>query len=145
WIEAGVTGSYANRDYSGRRASIMGAEETTPYGVMYRDSLGNLEKYPYTQSQINPLWGVNNKSLIEDLNIDNDFRVKAHMLLHIPFIKGFSYRLNLQFNHQIHSGGSFAHEGYYVQEGEGLQGRYDPASIQKLLTLANGSLNGVTN
>src|SRR5690606_26307632 len=58
WLEVGVDAGFSQRDYSGVSANVGTAQRLTPYGVMYRDDQGNLEKYPFTQSQINPLWGV---------------------------------------------------------------------------------------
>ena len=57
WFELGLDGAYSRRDYSGIAANVGTAELMSPYGVMYRDSLGHLEKYPYTQSPI-ILYGV---------------------------------------------------------------------------------------
>jgi hypothetical protein len=58
WLELGIDGNYSVRDYSGIAANVQSAELMSPYGVVYRDDLGNLEKYPYTQSLISPLYGV---------------------------------------------------------------------------------------
>src|SRR3546814_4372806 len=63
WLEVGLDGSLSQRDYSGAHgswvnASMASAQTMSPYGVMFRDDEGNLEKYPYTQSSVNPLWGL---------------------------------------------------------------------------------------
>ncbi|MBN8858066.1 MAG: TonB-dependent receptor [Sphingobacteriales bacterium] len=140
WLELGLDGSYSKRDYSGVAASVSGAEVVSPYGVMFRDSLGNLEKYPYTQSQVNPLWGVNDGT-VKNLDVYNDFRLNAYAVVKIPFIKGLSYRANLLSNYQRRLSGNFYYETYYIKEGTGIEGRYDPASVQALLSNANGNLN----
>ena len=145
WFELGVDGAYSRRDYSGISASIAGAELTSPYGVMYRDSLGNLEKYPYTQSQINPLWGVNDGT-ITNIDVYNVFRLNTYAVVNIPWIKGLSYRANFLSNFERHESGQFTFEKYYIKEGAGVAGRYDPATVQSLLSNANGNLdNRATN
>ncbi|HRP56450.1 TonB-dependent receptor [Agriterribacter sp.] len=140
WFELGLDGSYSQRDYSGVAASVSGAELVSPYGVMFRDAEGNLEKYPYTQSQVNPLWGVHDGT-VKDLDVYNNFRLNAYAVVKVPFIKGLSYRANLLSNYQRQQSGRFYYETYYIKEGEGIDGRYDPASVQSLLANANGNLN----
>jgi len=145
WLETGVDAAWSKRDYSGNAANIGAAELVSPYGVVYRDSLGNLEKYPYTQSQISPLWGVNDGT-VDNKDISTTFRLNAYAVVTVPFIKGLSYRANLLNNQERRQAGNFTYERYYVKEGAGIAGRYDPASIQSLLSNANGNLlNNVTN
>ena len=145
WFQLSVDGSYSKRDYSGVAANIGSAEIMSPYGVIYRDSLGDLEKYPYTQSLINPLWGVNDGT-IKNIDIYNTFRLNSFALVSIPWIKGLSYRINLLSNFEKHQSGNFYYEDYYIKEGAGIAGRYDPASVQSLLSNANGNLdNSSTN
>ena len=145
WLELGVDGSYSKRNYSGVAANVGTAETMSPYGVMFRDSLGNLEKYPYTQSSINPLWGVDDGT-IKNIDVYNNFRLNAFAEVSIPWIEGLSYRINLLSNFENHHSGTFRYEDYYVKEGAGIAGRYDPASVQSLLANANGNLdNRVTN
>ncbi|PWJ55018.1 TonB-linked SusC/RagA family outer membrane protein [Dyadobacter jejuensis] len=139
WLEIGVDGSYSKRDYSGVTANIGQAQTMSPYGVMYRDDLGNLEKYPYTQSGINPLWGVDDGTR-DNINILNSYRLNTNALISIPWIQGLTYRVNLLNNVTKNETGNFTYEDYYVQEGEGIQ-RYDPSVIQGFLTNANGNLN----
>lgn len=140
WFELGLDGSYSKRDYSGNPASVSGAEMVSPYGVMFRDSEGNLEKYPYTQSQVNPLWGVHDGT-VKNLDVYNTFRLNAYAVVKVPFIKGLSYRANLLSNYQRRQSGNFYYETYFIKEGEGIDGRYDPASVQSLLANANGNLD----
>lgn len=140
WLEFGVDANYSVRDYSGNAANVGSAETMSPYGVFYRDSLGHLEKYPYTQSSINPLWGVKDGSIINK-DITNSFRMNAFGIVSIPGIKGLTYRVNLLSNLDKRQAGSFTYENYYVREGAGITGRYDPASVQSLLSNANGNIN----
>ncbi|MBX2925517.1 MAG: TonB-dependent receptor [Chitinophagaceae bacterium] len=139
WLELGLDGSYSKRDYSGVAASVAAAELMSPYGVMYRDSERNLERYPYTQSLANPLWGLD--GTVKNLDIYNAFRLNTYAVVKIPFVKGLSYRVNLLSNYQRQQNGNFNYETYYIKEGTGIEGRYDPASVQALLSNANGNLN----
>ncbi|MEO6917279.1 MAG: SusC/RagA family TonB-linked outer membrane protein [Chitinophagaceae bacterium] len=143
WLEFGADANYAIRDYSGNAANVGWAELMSPYGVFYRDSLGNLEKYPYTQSLPNPLWGVTDGSVINK-DIYNTFRLNAYGVVSIPGIKGLSYRVNLLSNLEKRQAGNFTYENNYIREGAGIAGRYDPASIQSLLSNANGNINNNT-
>ena len=139
WLEVGVDGSYSKRDYSGNEANIGEAQTMSPYGVMYRDDKGNLEKYPYTQSGINPLWGVNDGTR-ENVDILNSYRLNTNALVTIPWVEGLTYRVNLLNNVTKNESGNFTYEDYYIQEGSGIQ-RYDPTVIQGFLPSANGNLN----
>jgi TonB-linked SusC/RagA family outer membrane protein len=139
WFELGVDAAWSKRDYSGNAANLESAQKMSPYGVVYRDSLGNLEKYPYTQSMISPLWGVNDGT-IDNKDIYNTFRLNAFAIVSIPWIKGLSYRVNLLNNQERREAGSFTYEKWYVKEGAGVAGRYDPTAVQSLLSNANGNL-----
>jgi TonB-linked SusC/RagA family outer membrane protein len=139
WLEIGLDASYSKRDYSGFAASIGEAQTESPYGVMFRDDLGNLEKYPYTQSSINPLWGVTN-NVRDDQDIRNNFRLNAYTVIDIPWVTGLSYRANLLTNLDKNQGGNFYYEDYYVAEGEGLA-RYQPSVIKGFLSRANGVID----
>jgi TonB-linked SusC/RagA family outer membrane protein len=143
WFELGLDGSYSRRDYSGIPANLSSAELMSPYGVVYRDDAGNLEKYPYTQSLINPLWGVGDGT-IKNIDIYNTFRLNSFALVKIPQIPGLSYRLNYSTNYEKRGSGNFTYEDYYIKEGAGISGRYDPASVQNLLTNANGNLDNLS-
>jgi TonB-linked SusC/RagA family outer membrane protein len=138
WLEVGVDGSYSKRDYSGIAANIGEAQTMSPYGVMYRDDKGNLEKYPYTQSGVNPLWGVDDNTR-SNTDILNSYRLNANALFTAPWIEGLTYRVNFLNNVTKDEKGTFTNENYYVQEGEGI-GRYAPSVIQGFLTNANGNL-----
>ncbi|HMR82415.1 MAG TPA: SusC/RagA family TonB-linked outer membrane protein [Niabella sp.] len=139
WLEIGVDGGFSKRDYSGIPANIAAAQLMSPYGVMFRDSLNNLEKYPYTQSLINPLWGVDDGTRYNK-DLRNNFRLNSYLVVNVPFISGLSYRLNYLINQDKNQSGNFNYETYYVAEGEGLA-RYSPTVVQGFLTSANGNID----
>ncbi len=139
WLEIGFDAGYSRRDYSGFSSNIGTAQVMSPYGVMYRDDMGNLEKYPYTQSGVNPLWGVAN-NVADNSDIRNNFRLNAYTVIDIPWVEGLSYRLNLQTNLDKNESGSFYFEDYYIAEGEGLE-RYSAAVVQGFLSRANGNID----
>jgi len=138
WMKVGLDASYSQRDYSGYSADIGTAEITSPYGVMYRDDKGNLEKYPVTQSSLNPLWGIQDGTR-ENKDIRTNYRLNAYAVFDAPWVKGLSYRINLLTNLDRWQSGNFTNENYYIKEGEGLA-RYEPATIVSLLASANGNL-----
>lgn len=143
WLETGLDASYSRRDYSGAHdswveASMASAQTMSPYGVMFRDEEGNLEKYPYTQSSINPLWGLEG-DLRDNMEVRDYFLLNGHATVKVPWVEGLSYRANYLTTFDRFRTSNFTHEGYYVQEGEGLE-RYEPAAIQGFLTNANGNI-----
>ena len=101
--------------------------------------MGNLEKYPFTQSVINPLWGVNNNTS-DNKDIRNNFRLNAYAVIDVPWVKGLNYRINLLSDLDQVQSGSFYNENYYVKEGVGLT-RYEPATVVGFLSSANGNIN----
>lgn len=139
WLKIGVDGSFSKRDYSGFAANIGAAQTMSPYGVQYRDDQGNLEKYPYTQSSINPLWGVNDGTA-DNSDIRHNYRLNTYASVDIPWIKGLNYRLNFQINSDQNQSGSFYNENNFIAEGENID-RYAPATVQGFLARANGFLN----
>ncbi len=139
WLEVGVDGGFSQRDYSGFAANIGEAQTMSPYGVMYRDDQGNLEKYPYTQSAINPLWGVDDGTR-SNLDKRNNFRLNTYAYIQIPWVKGLSYRLNYLTNLDKNQSGNFYNENYYIKEGEGLA-RYSAATVAGFLSSANGNVD----
>ncbi|HBE41497.1 MAG TPA: SusC/RagA family TonB-linked outer membrane protein [Bacteroidales bacterium] len=142
WLEIGMDAGFSRRDYSGFSANIGTAQVMSPYGVMYRDDLGNLEKYPYTQSGVNPLWGVVN-DVVDNSDIRNNFRLNAYTIVDIPWVEGLSYRLNLQTNLDKNESGNFYFEDYYIAEGESIE-RYSAAVVQGFLSRANGNINNTS-
>lgn len=139
WLEVGVDGSFSKRDYSGVPANVGEAQTMSPYGVMYRDSLGNLEKYPYTQSAVNPLWGVNDGTRA-NRDVTNNYRLNTYAVVKIPWVEGLSYRLNYMVNLDKNQGANFFYESNYVAEGDNIN-RYAPATIQGFLARANGNID----
>lgn len=143
WLEVGLDGAYNVLNYSGISANVFIAEQMSPYGVMYRDSLHDLEKYPVTQSEVNPLWGVNDGT-VDDLDKRQNFRLNTFAVVSAPWVKGLSYRLNYSANVDKNESGDFYHENYFIAEGEGIQ-RYSPSVVSGFLTSANGNLQQVSN
>lgn len=139
WLKVGVDASYSRRDYSGFAASVGEAQTMSPYGVMFRDDQGNLEKYPYTQSSINPLWGVDDDTR-KNTDIRNNYRLNAYALIDAPWVKGLNYRINVLTNLDNNQSGNFTNENYYIKEGEGLA-RYEPATVVGFLSTANGNVD----
>ncbi|MCF3110199.1 SusC/RagA family TonB-linked outer membrane protein [Niabella sp. CC-SYL272] len=143
WLELGLDGAYNVLDYSGVSANVLSAEQMSPYGVMYRDDQHHLEKYPYTQSAINPLWGVQDGT-IDNLDRRHNFRLNTYAVVSVPWVKGLSYRLNYAANLDKNESGAFYYENYYIAEGEGIQ-RYSTTALNALLSKANGNLQHTTN
>lgn len=142
WLQVGVDAAYTKSDYSGVGANLGAAVVMTPYGMMYRDEENKLlEKYPQTQSQVNPLWDANNGSRA---NIDeqHNFRINTFAVVKLPWVAGLSYRFNYAGNMSKNQSGDFYYEGHYVKEGAyDDASRYSPAAYQNLLTNANGTIN----
>ncbi len=139
WLEVGVDAGFSRRDYSGVAANVGSAQAMSPYGVMYRDDQGNLEKYPYTQSLTNPLWGVDDDTRDNEDFLHN-YRLNTHAVVKVPWVDGLSYRVNYLLNQNQTYYGNFYYESNYVQEGDSPN-RYLPATIQGFLTNANGSID----
>ncbi|MBZ4188822.1 SusC/RagA family TonB-linked outer membrane protein [Niabella beijingensis] len=143
WLELGLDGAYNVLDYSGVSANVLSAEQMSPYGVMYRNDEGQLEKYPYTQSAVNPLWGVGDGTT-DNLDRRHNFRLNTYAVVSVPWVKGLSYRLNYSANLDKNQSGAFYHENYYIAEGEGIE-RYSTAAVNGFLSKANGNLRNMTN
>lgn len=145
WLQIGVDAAYTKSDYSGVGADLQQASNMSPYGVMYRDEEQKLlEKYPYTQSGINPLWSTD-KNIRDNKDIRNNFRANAYAVVKLPWVEGLSYRFNYAGNLSKNQSGDFYYEGYYVKEGAyDDESRYSPSTLQTLLTNANGSINNNT-
>ncbi|MDO9614688.1 MAG: SusC/RagA family TonB-linked outer membrane protein, partial [Bacteroidota bacterium] len=132
WLKIGVDGGFSKRDYSGFAANIGSAQTMSPYGVMFRDDQGNLEKYPYTQSSINPLWGLDDGTA-DNSDIRHNYRLSTYASVDVPWIKGLNFRLNFQINSDQNQSGSFYNENNFIAEGENID-RYSPATVQGFLT-----------
>lgn len=138
WLEVGVDAGFSKRDYSSVAANINQAQTMSPYGVMYRDDQGNLEKYPYTQAGINPLWGVTDGTRDNEDYLYN-YRLNSHAVVKVPWVEGLSFRVNYLLNQDETHYGNFYYEDFYVQEGESPD-RYSRETLQGLLTNANGTI-----
>ena len=147
WLQIGFDAGYTKSDYSGSGANIGQAYNMSPYGVMYRDEENKLlEKYPYTQSGTNPLWGVQGVDNTHD-NVDkrHNYRMNAYAVVKLPWMPELSYRFNYAGNITKQELGDFYYETNYVREGNyDDETRYSPSAYQNLLTRANGSIDDRT-
>ncbi len=141
WLEAGVDAAYAKADYSGYAANIKEALQMSPYGQQYRDVENKLlEKYPAVQSNVNPLWGVDDDTRT-NTDIRNNYRLGANVLVKAPWVKGLTYRFNYMLNWEQSTSRSFTTERFSVKEGEyDDMSRYTPAAYESLLSTASGSV-----
>ncbi len=145
WLKIGVDAGYTYADYSGVGANMYTAMVMTPYGVMYRDEENKLlEKYPQTQSQTNPLWGVNDGTR-DNIDQRHHMRLNSYAVVNIPWVEGLSYRLNYAATFDKNNSGDFYYEGYYIKEGDyNDETRYSPSTLQSLLSKASGSITNTT-
>ncbi|MCK5685920.1 TonB-dependent receptor, partial [bacterium] len=142
WLEVGVDGSYNYRDNSGLGTDMSMLMTATPYGDLYWDEENKLlEKFPSGESRVNPLWDTD-KTIVEDSNHENYYRIYGYAYIKIPFVKGLSYRLNYVRGNKINNTDRFYHEGYFVAEGYGTVDpidRYGNEALQNKLGAARGS------
>ncbi|MCD7930395.1 MAG: SusC/RagA family TonB-linked outer membrane protein [Tannerellaceae bacterium] len=145
WLQIGVDAAYTKRDYSGVGADLEQAAKMSPYGVMYRDEENKLlEKFPYTQSGVNPLWAASSGT-IDDEDIRNNYRVNTYAVITLPWIKGLSYRFSYALNSTTERRSRFQYEGFSVKEGAyDDESRYSPVAMQNLLSTANGYIDSRT-
>ena len=145
WLQIGIDAAFTKSDYSGAGANLQLATRVSPYGVLYRDGEQKLlERYPQTQSMVNPLWDTD-KSIRDNRDIRNNFRANAYAVVKLPWIEGLSYRFNYAGNLSKNESGDFYYEGYYIKEGSyDDESRYSPSALQNLLANANGSINNNT-
>lgn len=145
WLQIGVDAAYTYSDYSGVGANLTNAQILTPYDMMYRgNSTSLLEKYPNGQSEaMNPLWGVESDNL-DDIDLRNNFRANAYMVVKLPWVKGLSYRLNYSGNLDYKRVEQFYHESYYAPIGPfDDESRYSITTQQNYLANANGSSQNI--
>lgn len=142
WLQFEVDAAYTKSNFSDVRANIYQAYVMSPYGVMYRDEQNKLlEKYPYTQSGVNPLWGVDDGTH-DNTDYRDNFRLNASALVKLPWMPQLSYRLNYSGNLAKEYRTNFYHETYYVKEGAyDDPTRYSPETYQSLLSSANGNID----
>ena len=138
WLNVGVDAAYSKRNYPGIGAVLDQAKMMSPYGVFYRDDQGNLEKYPYTQAAVHPLWGVDDETR-DKLDVRHNFRLNTFAVVNVPWIEGLSYRINFMPNFDLVRQGNFYHASHEIAMGSGIE-RYSPARVQLLLTRANGNM-----
>ncbi|MDR1096537.1 MAG: TonB-dependent receptor [Tannerella sp.] len=145
WLQIGLDAAYTKSDYSGAGANIYQATVMSPYAVLYRDEANKLlEKYPYTQSGINPLWGVTDGSR-DNLDKRDNLRMNAYAVVKLPWLPGLSYRFNYASNLMKENKGDFYYETSYVREGSyDDESRYSPSAYQDLLSRANGNRDNRT-
>ena len=145
WLQMGMDAAYTNAHYSGIRANLTTAMNLGPYSVPYRDKANRLlEKYPETQSQVNPLWDVLGDTR-DNLDNRNNFRVNTFALVKCPWVKGLTYRFNYAGNLSKDQTGAFTNERSFVPEGPVTDlSRYSAATYKNLLAKANGNINNST-
>ena len=145
WLQIGFDAAYTKSDYSGAGANIGQAYNMSPYGVMYRDEANKLlERYPYTQSGTNPLWGVSDGTR-DNVDKRDNFRMNTYAIVKLPWLPGLSYRFNYAGNMMKEDRGDFYYETNYVREGAYDDAtRYSPAAYQNLLTNSNGNIDDRT-
>ena len=141
WLQVGVDAGYTKSDYSGVGANLYQAVMTTPYGVLYRDEQNKLlEKYPQTQGMVNPLWDAASGTR-DNIDKRDSYRMNAFGLIKVPWVDGLTFRVNYAGNITNRKAGDFYYESYYVSAGAfDDETRYSPATYQKLLASANGSI-----
>lgn len=146
WLKIGVDLGYTKQHSPGVTADLQAAYRMTPYSVMYRDEEKKLlEKYPYTQSEPNPLWGPLSGYYDQDA-LNHNFRANAYAIVECPWIKGLSYRFSYSGYMSRNRSYSFTHEGAFVGEGAyDDPTRYDPNTLQNYLSKATGSINNYRN
>ncbi|MCD7938304.1 MAG: TonB-dependent receptor [Tannerellaceae bacterium] len=145
WLQIGADAAYTRRDYSGVSADLWRAIDMSPYGVLYRDEENKLlERYPFTQSGINPLW-ESSSGTRDHADIRDNYRLNAYAVVSLPWVKGLSYRFNYALNSTKRRISNFYHEGYFIREGAyDDETRYSPEALQNLLSNANGSIETQT-
>lgn len=141
WLEIGLDAGYTRSDYSGIGANIWSATILSPYGMMYRPN-GMLEAIPDgTRGRSNPLWGINDDTKRENLDLRDNFRANAFAVVKCPWISGLSFRFNYSGTMNYRKSGDFTHESYYVPASSyDDDSRYSVATQNSYLTSANGNI-----
>ena len=94
WLEVGADASYSYSDYSGAGAEYNRAVLLGPYDVMYRKGTNLLERFPLGSNEFeNPLW-KDQSGTYDNLDTRRTFRINAHAVVKLPWVKGLSYRFN---------------------------------------------------
>lgn len=139
WLEVGADASYSYSDFSGVGAEYDKAVLLGPYDVMYRKGTKLLERYPLGSNTFeNPLW-KDQSGTYDNLDVKRTFRVNAHAVVKLPWVKGLSYRFNYSAYMNVNDGGEFYHEGYYAPLGAyDDDTRYSEETVYSMLGSTNG-------
>lgn len=141
WLQIGLDAAYTRTDYSGIGANIWSATILSPYAMMYRPN-GMLEAIPDgTRGRGNPLWGIDDESKKENVDLRDNLRANAYAVVKCPWISGLSYRFNYAGNLNYRKNGDFTHESYNVPAGSyDDDSRYSVATQNSYLSSAGGSI-----
>ena len=141
WLQIGLDAAYTRTDYSGIGANIWSATILSPYAMMYRPN-GMLEAIPDgTRGRGNPLWGIDDESKKENVDLRDNLRANAYAVVKCPWISGLSYRFNYAGSLNYRKNGDFTHESYNVPAGSyDDDSRYSVATQNSYLSSAGGSI-----
>lgn len=141
WLQIGLDAAYTRTDYSGVGANIWSATILSPYAMMYRPN-GMLEAIPDgTRGRSNPLWGIDDESKKENVDLRDNLRANAYAVVKCPWISGLSYRLNYAGNLNYKKSGDFTHESYNVPVGSYDDDyRYSVTTQNSYLSSAGGKI-----
>ena len=139
WLEVGADASYSYSDYSGAGAEYNRAVLLGPYDVMYRKGTDLLERFPLGSNEFeNPLW-KDQSGTYDNLDTRRTFRINAHAVVKLPWVKGLSYRFNYSAYMNVNDGAEFYHEGYYAPLGAyDDDSRYSAETVYSKLGSTNG-------
>ena len=139
WLEVGADASYSFSDYSGIGADYYDAILLGPYDAVYRKGTNLLERYPLGSNTFeNPLW-QDQSGTYDNLDVRRTFRINAHTVIKLPWVKGLSFRANWTAYMNVNDGAEFYHEGYYVPlGGYDDESRYSANTLYGYLGSANG-------
>ncbi len=139
WLEVGADASYSYSDYSGAGAEYNRAVLLGPYDVMYRKGTDLFERFPLGSNEFeNPLW-KDQSGTYENLDTRRTFRINAHAVVKLPWVKGLSYRFNYSAYMNVNDGAEFYHEGYYAPLGAyDDDSRYSAETVYSKLGSTNG-------
>lgn len=139
WLEVGADASYSYSDYSGAGAEYNRAVLLGPYDVMYRKGTNLLERFPLGSNTFeNPLW-KDQSGTYDNLDTRRTFRINAHAVVKLPWIKGLNYRFNYSAYMNVNDGAEFYHEGYYAPLGAyDDDSRYSTETVYSKLGSTNG-------
>ncbi|UEG54984.1 SusC/RagA family TonB-linked outer membrane protein [Mucilaginibacter daejeonensis] len=120
WLTVGVNGYYSSRDYSGIPSDLYMATYLSPYSYKYADNRPDLlQRYPEgLASNYNPYWGNPSTSTLgsvdDNMEKYSSIRGTGFVTVKFPFVKGLSYRLNVNGERSTVNIANFHHEQYEV-------------------------------